>query len=255
MDEDNNVLDDFSKDFPAQNQGEDFLTPTTAQTPEQGAQDEEEGKPNREHRRLNRRIDSERQALQELREANIREAALLEARSEQSRFLQDLPNKNLDERLITLYGNDENGKKAAQITASLLEDAVTRAEARALDKFQEAAKREEQEVRQNEEYIDTQLEDLEDESGLDLTSNSPMGRKNRKEFLDLVEKFSSKDGDGNVTEYADFGQVFDTFRQSHGRDNSRSKNLASRGQVQGGSSNVKSKDIAMETYLKNNGII
>lgn len=259
------VLDDFSQDFPSvdeiQSQDPDFLTPKDdgQQQPVLPPKDEDEGRKNREHRRTSNRLESEKRALQEIREANIREGAKLEALSEQRKFMEGLGGQAIDERLITLYGNDENGKKAAQITQSLLEDTAKRARAQALEDFQQVARDREQKIRQESQLIDSQLEDLEDDSGIDFTSNSPVARKNRNEFLDMVSKFSPKDEDGSIREYADFDEVFEVFQQTRksgaNGGNTRQKDLASRGMARGGATQQSVGDKATEDYLKDAGII
>lgn len=261
MPKEDNVLDEFAQDFPSadqmQNEDPDFLTPKpegqqqTIDAPEGG-----EGKPNRHHRRISAKLEEERQALQEVREANIREAGRLEGLSEQRKFLEGLPNQPIDERLITLFGADENGKKAAQITQSLLEDTAKRARAEALEDFQTSQREAANLVRQNSVFIDSQLEELEDESGVDLTSDSPAGRKNRTEFLDMWEKFSPKGEDGLIQEYADANEVFNVFKETRkSGTNAPNKALASRGMARGGPTNQSLGDKTTEAYLRNAGII
>ncbi len=99
------------------------------------------------------------------------------------------------------------------------------------------------------------MENLEEAYDVDLTSNSPTGKKNRAQFLDLVERFSPKDSSGNISEYADFEQVFDVFQKSQTSDNTRQKDLASRGMVRSGSSSSKATTDAQLQYLKDAGII
>lgn len=262
MDPEDNAADEFSQDFPTeetlQESDSDFLTPKDPKVEEtiEETKDDEEGRKNRQHRRTSLRLEAERKSLQEIREANIREAGRLEALSEQRKFLEGMPNQSIDERLLTLYGNDENGKKAAQITQSLLEDTAKRAREQALEDFQRASSDREREIKENNEFVDSQLEGLEDESGLDLTSNSPIARKNRSEFLDMVTKFSSKDSDGYIQEYADFNEVFNVFKQTRKSGNNTSnKALASRGMARGGSNQQTVGDKATEAYLRNAGII
>lgn len=258
------ALDDFSNDFPTeeslQEANPDFLTPTEEQPTQvettHGKEDDEEGRKNRQHRRTSMRLEAEKKALQEIREKNIAEAARLEVLSEQRKFMDGLPSKGIDERLITLYGDDDAGKKAAQITQSLLEDTAKRAREQALEDFQKVSREREEEIKANNEFIDSQLEEIEDESGMDLTSNSPVGRKNRAEFLDMVTKFSSKDGDGYVQEYADFNEVFNVFKQTRkSGTNTQNKNLASRGMARGGSNQQMVGNKATEAALRNMGII
>ncbi len=217
--------------------------------PEPEEKKEDEGHKNRHHRRLEAKLQAER-------EANIHLNARVQALTEAAKFNQEFGAKTLDERLVTLYGDDENGKKAALITQSLLADTAKSAREQALEDFRETQRKEAQEVKESEQFIDGQLEELEDEHGIDLTSNAPAARKARSEFLGMVEKFSPKDEDGNVAEFADFSEVFDVFQKTRERPtNTRQKDLASRGQVRSGSSSSKVEDIAGEKFLKDAGII
>jgi len=212
--------------------------------------DEDDDKPNRWTRRREA-------AYQRERETNIALAARLEAMSESQRFSREIGEMPIDERLVTLYGNDENGKRAAQITQSLLQDVAKQAKEDAVKEFQAAREREREELVQNQDFIDGELEQLEDASGIDLTSNKPSAVKARAEFLGMVEKFSPKDAEGNITAYADFDQVFGIYMQGREKGNTRSKELASRGMVRSGASASQTKaDVAAgEKFLKENGII
>ncbi len=252
MSQDDNALDDFSKDFPSdesQKKDTDFLNPTGEVTPAEIEEVEEQPRENREMRRLRAKYQAER-------EAGIQLAARLEALSEAQKFAQETRNSDVDDRLKLLYGDDENGRKAAQLTASLLEDTAKRARQEALQELQSARDAENNEVAVNEKFIDEQLESLEDEYNMDLTSNTPIARKTRSGLLDMVERLSAKDREGNIVEYADFNEVFDVYRQTMERsDNSRQKNLASRGMVRGGTTTEKVQNSAEVNYLKQIGII
>ncbi len=245
------ALDEFSKDFSQEKTIDDF---SDQETPMQETAEDVEGEEKGTERknRHTRRLETK---LQQERESNIHLAAKLEALSESQKFSRDVAGLEPDEALLTLYGNDENGKRAAQITQRLLNDTAQKAKAMALEEIRSAQAAEAAEVRESEEFIDDQLESLEDESGIDLTSNSPLGRKNRTEFLSMVERLSPKDEEGNIKEYADFGEVFETFQERKAKPTSRQKDLASRGMIRSGSTTEALKDTAGESYLKNLGII
>lgn len=261
-DKEDQTLDDFKNDFPTeeslQDSDPDFLTPKEPSEQEAThGKEEGEGHKNREHRRLNRRVEQERDALQELREANIAENARLQTLSEQRKFLEGLPKQTIDERINSIFSQDEVGRKGAAALQSLIDDAVEQAETRAVERLQETQQERDVAVRQESQFIDNELVDLEEVSGIDLTSNTPLGRKNRSDFLDLVEKFSPKDADGDVQEYADFEEVFDVFKQTRTRasNNTQNKSLASRGMARGSSPQQSVGDKATETALRNMGII
>lgn len=189
----------------------------------EGEEEGTEGEPhkNRRHRRWEDRLGQRE-----------RELIAREARLSAIEELGGAPSStDVDPRLLRLYGDNEQGRLAAALTAEVLSDATRQAEDRAYARFereQEAAVAEE---RDSEAFIDDQLEALEDDNNIDLTSNAPAARKVRRDFLELVEKLSPKDDEGNITEYADFGSTFDLYRQQSAAAPSaaRNKELAGRG--------------------------
>ncbi len=253
-----NVLDQFSEEFPSQegdNNKEFGDASTSLDAPEKGR--EEEGNDDEEKAPKNRHIRRLEAKLNKEREANIHMAARLQAQSEIDRFRNETRGQSIDERLLTLYGNDDNGRKAAEITQSLLEDTAKRAREDALHEFRSIQEKEAEQVDVETDYINDQLESLEEDSGMDLTGNSPSARKNRSEFLDFLERLSPKDEDGDVKEYADFSSTFSlwTNRRTTNSPANRQKELASRGMTSSGSGAEKQRDLAGETFLKNAGII
>lgn len=131
------------------------------------------------------------------------------------------------------YGDNDQAKQAWNLQQKLLAEAEERAENRALSKFQESLQEEKHAQKQFESYISDSLENLEDEYGIDLTSNSPKAKKERAEFLDLVGKLSPKDSEGNVTGYADFNESFNIYqsikvKQAPSEVTNEKKQLASR---------------------------
>jgi hypothetical protein len=243
---DEKLAEQFSEDFPTPEEPKDPLMPDVPKE-EPKAEDQEDRK-NRRERRLESRLQAER-------ESSIHLAARLEALTEAQKFANETKGLTIDDRLLTLYGDNENGRKAAQITQSLLEDTRKQARQEAFEDLQKAQAEQQAEQKDEEKFIDDQLDNIEDEYGVDLTSNSPQGRKNRSDFLTMVSKFSPKDEQGNIKEYADFGEVYDTFKDTRKADTSRQKDLASRSMAKSGSSASPTRDVATEKYLQSLGII
>ncbi len=249
------ALEAFDNDFPTaeqiQQQDTDFLNPAGNAQETVVADEVEEVKPPRENREV-RRL---RAKLQAEREVSIQLAGRLQGLTESQKFASDTTG-TIDQRLLSLYGDDENGRRAAQITQSLLEDNRKAARADALKELQDARDTESAETKQNEDFIDEQFEELEDKYNVDLTSNSPNARKMRDEFIDLVEDLSPKDTDGNITDYIDFDKAFTVYQKTRERPNTqRQKDLASRGMVRSGTSTAKVENSAEVNYLKQIGII
>lgn len=188
----------------------------------------EEPRKNRRHRRLEAQLEKER-------EARIAAEARAKALAESGGGHQ--VDNSLDPRLVRMYGADN--VEAAQIHQDLLTDYATKAEERAFERMKAQREAEEQEKAQFESLITSELEGIEDEYDVDLTSNAPKAAKNRRDFLDLVEKLSPKDAQGRVTAYADFHETWELFQAKQASaakaaPASRAKEIAARSMSQSG---------------------
>lgn len=189
--------------------------------------DEDDVHKNRRQRRLE-------QKLQQERASNILLAERLRAATELDKTKKENP--DVDGRLIEIFGTEETGKKLAKHFSELLNETKASAREEALQEIEQAQNSEKEEVSKAEDEIDQNLEAIEDAYGVDLTSDTKEASSKRKQFLELVEKMSPKDEDGNLTDYADFNSVYEVFQDSHKIDNSRQKEIASRSMQRGGSS-------------------
>lgn len=208
--------------------------------------------------RDNREARRAKAALQQEREANIALNARLEAMTEAQKFARDTKDVKVDESLLTLYGSDDNGRRAAEITQRLLDKTKADARAEALELFQEEQRKAQAEVGAQEKVLDEMLEQVEDEYDVDLTSNTPQAKKARQGFLSLLEEVSPKDREGNVKDFADPVATFKLLRsqQSSSPETNRAKDLSSRSMVRTGSSgDSKLEQTAQERFLKEAGII
>lgn len=161
---------------------------------------DDEPRKNRRHRRLEQQLTSER-------EARIAAEARAEAVSEFGARVQD---NTVDERLLRMYGPEHI--EAAKLHMELLTDYAAKAEEQAIRKMEERAANAAQEAKAFEVKIDQELEAIEDEYDVDVTSDSPAARKTRRELLELVQKLSPKDADGLVSDFADFGEVWELYQ-------------------------------------------
>jgi len=75
-------------------------------------------------------------------------------------------------------------------------------------------KKEKQEQDRWEDFIDSNLESLEEQYGIDFTSGSAKSERLKKDFLQVVAKLSPKDENGNITAYASFEDSFDLWNQT-----------------------------------------
>lgn len=205
--------------------------------------------------RDNREARRAKKALQSEREANIALNERVRVLSELGRFSKET-DQDVDGSLITLYGDDENGRKAAQITQSLLNKTKEEAREEALNMFREEQQREAEEVGTHQQELDDMLEDIEDEFNVDLTSNTPMTNKMRQDFYILLEKMSPKNRNGEVTDYADPIATWEMLQLQKKPDNSRAKDLSTRSMVKSSAmTDTNLEDKTQERFLREAGII
>lgn len=200
-------------------------------------------KPNRRERRLQERLQAER-------ESSISLAAKLEVLTEAQKFSRE-NNPEIDETIARIYGT--NTPEAAEATALLqkaLKGAEDRATERALDAYREEQAKERDAERQEERTLDDMVDDIEDTFSIVMDSNTQKG------FFQLLEKLSPKDRDGNVIEYADHQAVWEEYQSRRKPENTRAKDLASRSVAPTGSSAPSTiADDATTRYLKEHDII
>ncbi len=140
---------------------------------------------------------------------------------------------------IALYGDDDKSQSAWKMQRQREDKLMQQAEERAYNRLRSDVDKEKQEEKQWSEYINEQFESIEDDHKVDLTSNAPSAQKTRKEFLELVQKLSPKDKDGNIESYADFGQTWEIYQSMQSKpDNSQKKSLASRSMAKSTDSTV-----------------
>lgn len=224
-----NEIENFFGDLPAQDKqlADVFSEETTEEdatekveaeeTPEKG----DEPRKNRRHRRLEAQLEKERVARIE---AEARAKAYEEARN------ATRDTTSIDERLVRLYGEDN--AEAARLHMELLRDYGTQAKKEALDEFREERAKAKREQEEFEAVIDTELESIEDEFDVDVTSDAPAARKARREFLELVQKLSPKDNSGEIISYADFHATWELYQarkeKAAATDTDRAKEVAAR---------------------------
>lgn len=247
------AVDQFFDDLPKEEKivSQDIFNEKT----EIPAKDKEEEIPdsikNRRHRRLEAQV-------QEEREKRIALEARLQAQSEFEKFKSDTTIDEDTKDLLTLYGNDDKGKQAAEITKALLQRVAQRTKTETLDELEERQINQASERRQYESYIDEQLEAIEDNFNVDVTSNAPNARKARREFLELVETLSPKDKDGTIIDYADFTGTWKMYqsKNSSNEDNERRSDIASKSMAKssGTVNSDKTNDDAQRSYLRSIGL-
>ncbi len=151
--------------------------------------------------------------------------------AEQS-FRKEVDEINLPASFIKLVGNDTDEKKEVLKDLSKYFGTL-KGEARQefLNelKEQEAAKTAE-DVKAQEE-LDTAFEEIEENYGVDLSSNTATAKKTRSDFVEYVRKIAPKNADGEVVAFPDLNAAFEVFQERTVKTApaSRAKELASRG--------------------------
>ncbi len=252
------AMEQFLSDIPVANQQEgkdvfeqsltgtteEVVAPETTETTETA----DEPRKNRQHRRLEQKLQAER-------EANIALTERVKTLSEVQKFAQATEG-TVDADLIRLYGDTEAGRAAAKLTQGLLEKNKTQAREEALELFQKQQAEANKEVESNKQELETMLEDIEDEFNVDITSDTPASRKARQGFYSLLEKMSPKDKEGQVVDFADPIAVWEMYQLQNKPDNNRAKDLSARTMVRSGASvDTKLEATAQERFLKDAGII
>lgn len=192
---------------PAPEQGNN----TEARKPEM----EDEPRKNRRHRRLEAQLEQER-------EARIRAESRAQALSESQRFT-DGTDSSVDERFLRIYGDTPETRQAWKLQQDILSDYKEQAKYEALQEIEEREETIQSQTREFESYIDEELENIEDEFNIDVTSDAPAARKARREFLEMVQEASPKDENGTITGYADFPAVWEFYQLKKSKEAPRSE--------------------------------
>lgn len=204
--EDNTRVDIFEKDTPP--------AQAAAPAPEKGEGAPAEGgegdepRKNRRHRRLEEKLQAER-------ESNIALAERVKVLSEVEKFTKEHGGE-VDPRLVRAFGLGEDGKPSelTRLMNDVILDTRQAAKKEALAEIEARQQEAQKKQKEFEGFIDSEFEYLEEEYKVDLTSNAPAARKARREFLDLVQSVSPKDESGEMTGWADFDSTFRLYQKT-----------------------------------------
>lgn len=168
--------------------------------------------------------------IQKQVQKGLEEALQSQMQPNQVRVDNTPTNDDVPAAWIAMYGDNEDSRKAWKHNSMILDDYKMQAKQEALAEIRSEQDRATAEVQEFEGLIESSLEDLEEEYNVDLTSNTPAAKKARSEYLDLVQRLSPKDADGNVTSYADFHETWNIYQSSRpvAPTNTRNKDLAAR---------------------------
>lgn len=240
---------EFLKSLEPDKQADPFEQPIVPEeTPEEHTEEEpeesEEEKLNRRERRLQAKLQAER-------ESSIALAARLEALTEAQRSRKESEPSEYLKSIERIYGTGSpEAIEATELLKTALQSVEKTATERALELFREEQSRAERAVQNEEQRLDSMVEEIEDEIGRDLDAQTKKG------FFQLLEKLSPKDRDGNIIAYADHHAVWEELQARRQQKDSRAKDLAARAVARtGGSPQTTVQDDSMERYLRENGLI
>lgn len=153
--------------------------------------------------------------------------------SAEREFRQETKSDELDlpPALVRLVGNDTDEKKLAlREFASYLEGLKGAAKQEFIQELEEQQQHQVQEDNAAVQELDEAFENIEDNYGVDLSSNSTNARQLRTQFVEYVRKIAPKNEDGEVSAFPDLDSAFEEFQERNKRPSaSRAKELASRG--------------------------
>ena len=140
----------------------------------------------------------------------------------------------IPDEFLSMFGDNEDTRKAWKHQEKLFEKFVEKAKAEAVESIRSEQKAREQEVSSYENLIDDELSRIEEAHGIDFTDES------RSEFLGLVQQLSPKDGNGKIASLADFDGVYEIYRGMEKKNPTldRQKRLASRSGEKSGTAEV-----------------
>lgn len=203
---------------------------------------------NRRERRLAEKYQAER-------EANIAMAARLEAITEAQALRGGEETADYLKTVERIYGTESpEAREATELLKASLQSLKEEARREAIEAIREERQVETRAVAEAEQTLDEMVEELEDEFGVDIEGS----KTHLAGFLNLLERMSPKDREGNIIQYADHYAVWEEYqdRLSRAAAANPAKGLAARSMTHSGSQVESSLTTdATERYLREHGII
>lgn len=170
----------------------------------------------------------------------------IEKRTKEPEVLREEPKdepSDIDEVLTRIIGtqNADGTPSPERISAikdfkRILLEREDRGAEKALERLQAERQAEARAEAEAEETLMNGFEAIEESNNVDITSSSPEARKLRAQFIDFVRKVAPKDTDGEILDYPDLEQTFEVFqstRKATPSQTNRAKELASRSEERG----------------------
>jgi len=148
----------------------------------------------------------------------------------QSQSGQESEVDTLTQVLTDIIGNDKPEKiaaiKAFRAELGKLEE---RGAERGAAKIIEQQEAERAALAESREELITSFENIEEEFGVDLLSESSAAVKERNDFITYIRRVAPKDEDGEIVQYPDLIETYKIFKSSQRpADNRRAKDISSR---------------------------
>lgn len=209
---------------PLEDKGEDPFS-HLEETPEEIVEEVKEEKP------LPFNKDPKIQKYLEKREREIEDRLSERFGNKESAVATQPADDRVNDVLTRLIGNDTPEKLSmVKEFKDILGNLKGEARAEALDEIRSMQNAEVQADQEAEQELETAFDNIEETFDVDITSNAPLARKTRAEFVSFVEKIAPKDRNGDIIDYPDMNSAWETFstlRKSTAQPN-RAKELASR---------------------------
>lgn len=136
-----------------------------------------------------------------------------------------------DDFFTRLIG-DDTPEKVALVKEYKAREAriLDQAEERAFNRLTKEQKAQIESEKQDIAELENAFETIEENYGVDISSNTTSAKKTRQEFVSFVERIAPKDKNGEISEYPDMASAWETFQdiQKSKQTPSRAKELASR---------------------------
>ncbi len=235
-----NEVDKFFGDLPEADKKEvDIFAPEEVPAKDPVETKDDEPRKNRAHRRLEDKLKEKDDMLLALQNRVVE-------LSTKKLDKNDTDPSEMPAEWVALYGSSPEAEQAWKVQEKLLQKHTDIAEQRAVDRIKSEQQKVQDEQKSYESFIDSQFETLEDTYDVDLTSNAPSARKMRNEFIELVQKLSPKDANGEITGYPDFESTFEIYKNNREKDKSselqtRQKEISTRTMQKAGSPSPASK--------------
>ena len=176
----------------------------------------------------------------------ITESRSTESDSEEAEYLK---------KAAKIYGDaGEDGKfdpkraEATKLLKEALQDLEKTAVEKAYSRLESERNGDTDAVKQEEQNIESDIEAVEDEFGIELSGSR------REGYLNLYEKLSRKDREGNIIEFPDPITTYELYQSRTQRDSSKAQDLSSRSMTRGGqSSGSELQKTAVDNYAKERG--